>query len=361
MTVTEAERTWADRASVAWPLWPTVLAAWVVSRVVASVVLLIAGSRTPPHPDITRLVMWDGNWYQIIAHLGYGRPPVSGQWSAWPFFPLFPGLTRLLHVAGSPYSFAMVLIANAATLLALAGVARIAVRHVSTRAAMYAVWLTALFPGALTFAMGYPDSLFLAGSVWAFVFVEERKPLAAGVAAAVAVAARPNGFVVLIALAVAILWPRRSAWSARPVTAVLGPGVAFLVAWCGVLWYHTGNPVVFLTAKSAWTEYTVLEAPVHADALVQVLLAVVFIVPFLRRIRRQPPAWIVLVALSLLPSLFLGVVGLARYAVQCFPLAIAAGQTVESIAPRARYLTIAASTAGLVAFGLLVTRASYVP
>src|SRR5262249_54215168 len=158
-------------------------------------VLLILGSRTAPRPDITRLVMWDGGWYQIIAHTGYGPPPTGSVWTPWPFFPLYPGLVRELHIIGAPYSFAQVLIANAATLVALAGVWRIARRHASTTAATYAVWVTALFPGALTFAMGYPDSLFLAGVVWAFVLVEERKLVLASIAALVATASRPNGFV----------------------------------------------------------------------------------------------------------------------------------------------------------------------
>ena len=139
---------------------------------------MILGARNPPHPDITRMVMWDGGWYQLIATHGYGAPPVDGVWSVWPFFPLYPVLVSGLHLVGSPYSFAQVVVANAALLVALAGVWRLARRHVSATAAAYAVWITALFPGAITFTMGYPDSLFLAGAVWAFVLLEERRPVA---------------------------------------------------------------------------------------------------------------------------------------------------------------------------------------
>src|SRR6516164_6694657 len=99
MTMTEGERTHAGHATAVArrALTSPVFLAWIVSRAISTVVLMVLGSRTPPHPDITRMVTWDGNWYQAIAHTGYGPPPRAGQWSAWPFFPLFPGITRLLH------------------------------------------------------------------------------------------------------------------------------------------------------------------------------------------------------------------------------------------------------------------------
>jgi hypothetical protein len=367
VTASLIERTQASRAAVVSRQlvpWRPVILAWLVSRVISVVVLVVLGSRTAPHPDITRLVMWDGGWYQIIAHTGYGTPPVPDVWTPWPFFPLYPGLVRAMVTFGSPYSFAQAAIANAATLVALAGVWRIARRHGSPGAASYAVWLTALFPGALTFAMGYPDSLYLAGAVWAFVLLEERNVVAASACALVATASRPNGFIVVIALAVA-LWSQRRARPdtgiGRSLAIVVLPSAAFLATWCVVCWYLTDDPFVFFTAKEAWHEFTLFGIAGHADAIMHVVLGAILLVPFLLRIRRQPPEWIVLVALSVIPSLALGVIGLARYAIQCFPLAIAAGQTLDDARPRLARAALAASAAGLVVYGLLVTRWSYVP
>jgi hypothetical protein len=307
--------------------------------------------------------MWDGSWYQLIATHGYGAPPVHGMWSTWPFFPLYPALVSGLHVAGSPYSFAEVVVANGALLVALAGVWRLARRHVSPTAATYAVWITALFPGAITFTMGYADSLFLAGAVWAFLLLEERRPLAAGVAALVATAARPNGFVVVISLVVAVvaIHRQRDREQARTLVAVTAPSVLFLSVWMAVCWYHTGDPLVFLSAKSAWVEFTLWEAPTYLPAGVHVLMAAVLLLPFLLTLRRQPIAWIIFVALAVLPSFVLGVVGLGRYVVQSFPLAIAAGALLERTSPRIGRLVLVASAAGVVGWGLLITRASYVP
>ena len=128
-----------------------------------------------------------------------------------------------------------------------------------------------------------------------------------------------------------------------------------------VCWYHTGDPLVFFSAKSAWVEYTLVEAPTYLPASLHVLMAVLLVLPFVITIRRQPPAWVVLVALSLLPSLLLGVVGLGRYAVQCFPLAIAAGALLDRWGTRVGRLVIAGSAAAIVGWALLITQHSYVP
>src|SRR5262249_6609157 len=252
MATSVTERTQVSRATAVgrslFP-WRPVFAAWVVSRVISIVTLMVLGARDAPRPDITRLVMWDGGWYQIIAHTGYGTRPIPNVWTPWPFFPLYRCLLRARPTVGAPYSFARVLIANGAILVALAGVWRPARRHVSTTAATYAVWITALFPGALTFAMGYPDSLFLAASVWAFILLEDRRLVAAGAAALVATAARPNGAVVVVALLVA-LWSQRRENRVdrdlgRSVAAIAAPSVAFLAIWCAVCWYLTDDPFVF--------------------------------------------------------------------------------------------------------------------
>src|SRR4051794_15191877 len=97
---TQARRA-ADRGRQLVPGRP-VLLAWVASGVLPGFVLMVRGARTPPHPDITRMVMWDGGWYQLIATHGYGAPPVAGVWSVWPFFPLYPVLVSGLHLVGSP-------------------------------------------------------------------------------------------------------------------------------------------------------------------------------------------------------------------------------------------------------------------
>jgi hypothetical protein len=324
------------------PVWfglrRSVLMSWMISRALGIITLMVLGARSARViPDYSRLVMWDGNWYRIIAVTGYGQAPLPGQWSTWPFFPLLPAVSWLAHVFGSPYTAALLVCSNVAALVALAGVHRLG-RAYGERAANWAVWLTALFPGSITFVMAYPDSLYLAGAVWAFALVASDRPALAGVAAVIATAARPNGFLLLL----------------------------FIAGWCTWLWHVTRSPFVFVHTKGAWQESTlldVLKAPL-ADryGLLHVALAAVLALPFLIGWRRYPLAWRVLVIFSLLPSLGFGVVGLARYSICCFPLAVAAGDAAARRSPnRLARWPLVASAALMVWFGLLISYWNYVP
>ena len=87
---------------------------------------------------------------------------------------------------------------------AIAGAHRLAVRHLPG-APPWAAWFLALAPGAVTMVMGYSDSLYLAGAVWALVLVEDRRWWAAGLLGAVATASRPNGWIAVVAVVVTVL------------------------------------------------------------------------------------------------------------------------------------------------------------
>jgi hypothetical protein len=351
------------------PVWfglrRSVLMSWMISRALGIITLMVLGARSARFiPDYSRLVMWDGNWYRIIATTGYGRAPLPDQWSTWPFFPLLPAISWLAHVVGSPYTAALLVCSNLAALVALAGVHRLG-RAYGERAANWAVWLTALFPGSITFVMAYPDSVYLAGAVWAFALVASNRPALAGVAAVVATAARPNGILLLLPLAVAALHCPATRRIVR-LGLVLGPSLVFIGGWCTWQWHAAGSPLAFVETKGAWEESTlldVLKAPLaERYGLLHVALAALLAMPFLVGWRRYPLAWRVLVVFSLVPPIGFGVVGMARYSICCFPLAIAAGDAAARRSPRRlpRW-PLMASAALTVWFGLLISYCNYVP
>jgi hypothetical protein len=161
--------------------------------------------------------------------------------------------------------------------------------------------------------------------VWAFVWVEERRDLAAGGAAAVAALSRPNGVILIVALLIAVGFVT---WR---MVRLAAPVIAAIAVW---LWFNalrTGDPLRFLDAKRAWHEVTlvgIVERPT-GDALVHLGLAAVALTLVLLVRRRVPRSWIWFTSLYLLPSLGLGVVGLARYASETFPPYIAGGSLLE--------------------------------
>ena len=212
--------------------------------------------------------------------------------------------------------------------------------------------------------MGYSDGLYLAGLVWALVLAEDRKWWAAGVLAAVATASRPNGWIAVVAVVITV-WTARGGW--RAFVAAVAPATAFMIGWCWYLWSVTGDPLVFFDAKSAWNEVTIgslLTGPLtggHPDALFQLLFVLALSIPFLMRIRTQPPAWIAVVVLSVVPSLLLGLEGVARYAILAFPLSFAAADVLTTRGRGLATLGLAMSGAGTVALCWLVVTRTWLP
>jgi len=340
-----------------------------VSRVLAVGSLLLGGSLHENRLSTAGLTAWDGYWYALIVRSGYGPAPVPHHWSAWPFFPLLPGLAKALGLLGLPPRWGLIAVANVAFAVGLAGVWRLASRW-SRRVAVTAVWVTALAPFASLHSMAYPSSLFLAASAWAFVFLGDRRYVAAGVAGAIATLARPNGIVVVVALAVAIWNLHRSADGAgrslpsrRDVLVVCGPGIATLAVWCGLLWRWSGDPLVFWAAKRAWYEVTLvgLVQTRAADAMIHVVIGAAALTLIAAVWRHVPSAWIVFAGLYLLPSFGFGLVGLGRYAGECFPVVIAAGILLERVPRHIRPAILTTLAAAMAAFAVVVATEGIIP
>ena len=170
---------------------------WLIARVLTVPVLVLSGREGARGAG--QLIAMDGQWFRLIALDWYDRPYAEGFWSEYPFFPLFPLLAGGLMKLGLGATTALAGVSWAASLAASAGAYRLAIRHLPARAAGWAPWFIAIAPGALTMVLGYADSLFLAGAIWALVLAEDRRWWAAGLVAVVATSSRPNGFVAVVA------------------------------------------------------------------------------------------------------------------------------------------------------------------
>jgi hypothetical protein len=346
---------------------PTCAAAWLVSRVVTAVAV-VASISSVGSDTVLRgrgFVMFDFGWYYRIAIGGYGPDPVAGVQSSWPFFPLFPGVIKVGDELGIQVQWWTVLVNHAVFLVALLGVHRIASATVGERAGRWSVWAIACFPGAFVFSMGYPSAIFLASSVWAFALARERRDVAAGVCAALAAMVRPNGILVAVALAAGVLLVRRRPDRAGLTRAawLAGPAVLSVVVWMGFLWHRTGDPLVFVSAKEAWDEITVVEVVQHGVtwSLPHVLLGLAALLAVWLGRRILPWSWMLFAGLYLLPPLAVGVVGLARYANECFVPFVTAGALLARW-PRAVSIgLVALSTAACATYAVWVVRYLWVP
>ena len=120
----------------------------------------------------------------------------------------------------------------------------------------FAPWVFAtllLFPASYyLFGVMYAESLFLAFAIAAFVLVEKRMPVAAGLVGACAVLTRPVGIVLAAALALRQWEIQRSDDGPRRIH----PGVLLAFAGLPILmvvqWAAVDDPLAFLNAGSAW-------------------------------------------------------------------------------------------------------------
>lgn len=352
----------------AWlPFGPVVLP-WLVSRLLATGSLILGGSASLGRLTAAWLTSWDGAWYLKIAQFGYGPPPVSpGVQTPWPFFPLLPGVVRAFDEVGIPDRFAIVALNHAVFLVALAGVWRLTHDRFGARAATWATWALALFPISIVFSMGYPSSVFLAASAWAFVWAGRGRFALAGAIALVATAVRPNGVIVAAVLAVAVLvGDGATRWSPvawRRAVVIGAPSALFLAGWCALCWHWTGDPFVFWTTKAAWDERTVLEfvSDPENGGWPHAITGSAGIAAVVLWWRRLPAAWLAFAALYLGPPLVLGIIGLGRYANECFPVMAAAGGLLERIPAALARVALVVSAAGMVLFGVMVSRYRYLP
>jgi hypothetical protein len=233
------------------------LAWYGISRLI---VLLAAGVAIAVHSDVTpsRLASaWDAKWYLDIMRHGYPAvvPEVAGHAARTPlaFFPLFPLLARALAVVlHLPNTLAAVAVSTGFGATATVLFARFAARFTHERAARRATVLFCLFPGSAVFSVAYSESLMITLALACLLALLDRRWLAAGAAAALATATRPNavGLVLACALAASVAIHRRREWRslAAPLLAPTG-----LVAFLAYLWWRTGEPGVwFRVQREGW-------------------------------------------------------------------------------------------------------------
>lgn len=358
-----------------WSSWRVPLLAWVVSRAIGFAALVVTPTPDGRWVNGFGLTTMDGRWYRIIITEGYPNWWAKGVGSAWPFFPLYPWLADLPTRLGAPVGPSMIVVSWLAALVALGGVWRLAAARFDPHVAALAVWLVALLPGSIGMVLSYSDSLFVAGLVWALVLVDdaaradaEGRTLARwtwwriGAVAFVATASRPNGFLVVVVLWIAV-WCIDRRW--RHAVAVAVPSAVFLAGWMLYSQRKVGDPFVFLAAKDAWIEWPLWRAitdPFARDAVpFHMLVGIAVIALAAPSVRRVPSWWTWCAVLLVAPQLLLGVEGLARYVTLAAPLPIAGAVTLARWPRPAQWATLTAAGAGLFFLGIWVVRYSWVP
>jgi hypothetical protein len=343
-----------------------VLPAWVVSRVIVLVALAIAHlsvSTFRPHNVAVAervhqgLLSWDAGWYESIAAHGY----VATGTESVRFFPGFPMLARsLTWLPGMTAGTAVIIVANLATLGALAGLGVLVRRDLGDAAlARRSVWLLALAPPAYTFVLGYADSLLLLLAVATLLAIRRHRWWWAVPAAFAAGLVRPVGALLVVPIVIEVVrdeWVMHAAPRTNPpmpptstargrwadvmakATAVVAPlaGAGWYLAWVGAQFGDALLPFrvqqeqghrgpITAPISSMWHNAVSVLHGHHVGSALHIPWVVLCLVLLVLAYRRLPVSYAafatVVLAVSLTSS---NLDSFERYALGAFPLVIAA-------------------------------------
>jgi hypothetical protein len=247
-SVTTALETRASRARAALAGSPALRAALVpflAAKVVSFFIPLLvvwSTSETHGHPSYQEITQtygyWDGQNYLSLAQQGYPKGPldlVPGHpGHLWGFFPGLPILIRLLMpVFGGDAVTSGIVVAAAGEFFALYYLAKLVLmlRGGDQGAARFACWLLAFFPDAVFLSVVYTDSVFLAAAIASMYYMLRGDTGKASIAAAVAVAMRVTGLVLIPVLFIEYLWRRRGRLNAGMVDILLALTPFLLFCW----------------------------------------------------------------------------------------------------------------------------------
>ncbi len=209
---------------------------------------------------VTPLTRWDSGWYVNLAEAGYWDPPTRvGQETNHAFFPLYPGLMRLLvRTTGLETSQAGNLISACAFLAALVLFGEWTRRRYGEKRVIPAVLVLLLFPTSFFFAAVYTEALVLALALAAVLGFERDRPLLGAAAGVLAGLTRITGLVLAPFLALVSWRASREASlpagraAARAALAGVSPLAGFGL-FCLYFWRRFGDPLLFVKAQHNWS------------------------------------------------------------------------------------------------------------
>lgn len=247
--------------------WVRVLAVFLASRVVTTVVLLIFAANqgrnpwTGPKPDyFSYATIWDGLWYNIVAVSGYpdALPRTDGvhvSENAWAFLPGYPGLVDVvMFVTRLPWAPAAVLV----SVVCAAGAALVFYRlmlrvGLGASTSLFAVVLFCVAPVSPLFQLAYAESLYLLLLATALLLLVERRYGWLFPVVLVMAFTRPSGlaFALAVGLHVVHRWLKRADDPFPVRERVLSATLAVFSGLAGLAW-----PAIAAVATGSWTAYT---------------------------------------------------------------------------------------------------------
>ena len=352
------------------PWWAGVLAVFVASRVVTTIVLLVDAALQPgnsfapesPPPYWRFATYWDGIWYHLIATSGYPSTlPTDDAGNvtenAWAFLPAYPGLVRGVSLLTTvPYEVVAIVVSLLCTLGTALLFHRILVRRLSAGDALWGVALFCFAPLSPILQVGYAEPMQLLLVAAVLLLVLQRRYLVTVPLVALAGFTRPTGLALALFLLLHLVQRlrRRDAEALVPgqlAGILLAGATAFVagIAWPVIAGIATGVPDAYPRTELVWRvgyigqhelvpftpwflgagwwlRFVGVPDPAATIVgsvlvvLVAALLAVILLLPSVaRRLEPEPRLWVASYAVYLL-AVFFPQSSTFRLLVPAFPL-----------------------------------------
>jgi hypothetical protein len=207
------------------------------------------------HDFLNGFFRWDAGWYLQIAERGYSfRPDKS---SSVAFFPLFPMLSRYLGKLMGGHAIAGLVIANVASVGAIAYLRLLGQALFSDRIGKLAVTLLLVFPTSLFLSAYYTEGLFLCCAIGAMYHYFRRQFVWCGCLGFLAMLTRSTGIVLFSALALDLgyqLYCRKQHVSWRMLWLLAMP--AGLGVYLAFLHFRFGDALAFVKTQEHWDRHS---------------------------------------------------------------------------------------------------------
>jgi hypothetical protein len=267
----ETRPTLRDRYRLA-PWWVKVLAIFVASRIVTTVILLIfawlqqANPWTGAHPDYFAFAqIWDGTWYHIVAQSGYPSTiPFDSlghvEQNAWAFLPAYPFLCGAIAFAtGLPFSVVGVFVSVGFA----AGTALIFYKllepQLGTSTALFSVVLFCVAPLSPILQVDYAESMQLFFLACSLLYLLRRNYWMMLPFVAFMSFTRPTGLAFALAMGLHVIYRwvtrHRDPFPVREVVASVTATIASALlgyAWPFIAGVVTGVPDAYTATELSW-------------------------------------------------------------------------------------------------------------
>jgi hypothetical protein len=230
---------------------------------IAELAAVLIGQRPGQHvaastnPLLAVWGRWDAVHYLDIARRGYYGTDMA-------FFPLYPGLIKLVSLFVGDRLLAGLLISNVALFFGCLFFYKLVEHQYNRAIAHRAVFYVSIFPTAIFFSAVYTESLFFALTVASFYYIRERKWLLAGLLGGLAAMTRVEGVLLFVPFAIEALFPNGrlalgeffTHWG-RTLRIVVGAALIplGLLLYMGGLWVLRGDPLYFTHIQTHWDRH----------------------------------------------------------------------------------------------------------